>query len=345
MPKERGPLFGTPRLTLDRVPFEDRKFREGAPEHFQGAGYMETGDGHSVYWERWGNPESKPIIHLHGGPGASVTTTHFELYDFTKHNTVFFDQRGCGKSVPFGEIRKNNTKLLIGDIERLRKHLGIKGTAYMVGGSWGSTLGEAYQGRYPNHVEKAVYWSQFSGRDEDIDCIYEPQDNPDFPQAATARFLSHVPEAAATSPRSALQYYAEKIFSNDPEEARQFAKEYHLNTYTLCSLPDFNLEETEQELAEDPNLIAYARVEINYLLNMGSNDAYKPKIFENLRNIRKVPTTLISGTLDYCTPIAQAYELKAAWPELNHVVVPSGHIRYDERGMKQAIQAAIADFV
>lgn len=323
-----------------------RKYKEGTPEHFLGQGYLETGDGHSIYWERWGNPASKPIIHLHGGPGASVSKSHFELYDFSKHNVLFFDQRGCGESKPFGEILNNNTELLVGDIERLRDEVGVTGKAYLSGGSWGATLPLAYAEKYPDHVERQLLWSPFLGRPQDIEEIYKDRSNdPDFPyHEAHDRFMGHVPVESRMDPRKALEFYAEKIFSENPDEAHFYAVEYHLHTYTLCSLPEFNLEETHHELSADPNIVPYARVEIHFLLNMDKPE-FDPKILENIDRIRHIPTTVITGTLDYCTPSEQAHELKAAWPEMNLVTVPSGHIRFDPRGMKQAIQEGLKDFV
>lgn len=65
------------------------------------------------------------------------------FFDPQIYKIILVDQRGCGKSIPFADLRDNTTYDSVRDFEKIRIDLGID--KWMVfGGSWGSTLGLAY---------------------------------------------------------------------------------------------------------------------------------------------------------------------------------------------------------
>ena len=43
--------------------------------------YLDTGDEHRLYVEESGNPQGKPVIFLHGGPGGGTNPTQRRLFD------------------------------------------------------------------------------------------------------------------------------------------------------------------------------------------------------------------------------------------------------------------------
>ncbi|MBS0346624.1 MAG: alpha/beta fold hydrolase [Proteobacteria bacterium] len=135
-------------------------------------GLLDVGDGHRLYFETWGNPAGTPVVVLHGGPGSGCSPRLRELYDARRHHVVFFDQRGCGRSLPFGEIRANTTAHLIDDIERLRRHLGIA-RWWVSGGSWGATLALAYAAAHPQVVDGLVVRSAFLPGDGNVRWFFE----------------------------------------------------------------------------------------------------------------------------------------------------------------------------
>ncbi len=63
-------------------------------------GMLDVGDGHSLYWEMCGNPEGKPAVMLHGGPGAGCTPGMRRAFDPDRYRVVLFDQRNSGRSTP-----------------------------------------------------------------------------------------------------------------------------------------------------------------------------------------------------------------------------------------------------
>src|SRR5258706_12933762 len=130
------------------------------------AGMLALDSIHSMYWEQSGNPNGVPVVFLHGGPGAGSAPNHRRFFDPVHYRIIVFDQRGGGRSTPLGELRENTTPLLIDDIERLRRHLGIE-QWLVFGGSWGSTLalayGEAHRGPCLAFALRGVFPSRRSG--------------------------------------------------------------------------------------------------------------------------------------------------------------------------------------
>ncbi len=123
-------------------------------------GYYPTDDGHQLYWERCGTPGGEPIFFLHGGPGSYCNRHHLEFFDLQRFDIVLFDQRGCGRSIPHGELQRNDTGHCVEDIDGLRQHLGFEKIS-LLGVSWGSWLAIQYQQRYPQALLKTTLVSIF----------------------------------------------------------------------------------------------------------------------------------------------------------------------------------------
>ena len=140
------------------------------------AGLLDVGDGNRVYWETCGNPEGKPAVVVHGGPGSGCTPTHRRFFDPTRYRIVLFDQRGSGRSTPhagdFGtSLEHNTTDHLVRDTEALRSHLGID-QWLVFGNSWGSTLGLVYGQRHPERVSEMVLLAVTTTDREEIHWLY-----------------------------------------------------------------------------------------------------------------------------------------------------------------------------
>ncbi|KAG0943717.1 hypothetical protein G6F31_014688 [Rhizopus arrhizus] len=109
---------------------------------------LAVSDLHTLHIEECGTPAGIPVVYLHGGPGAGISPTHRRFFDPARYRIVLIDQRGSGRSTPFGELRDNTTQALVADIEKVREHLGIE-RWLVYGGSWGSTLSLAYAQAHP----------------------------------------------------------------------------------------------------------------------------------------------------------------------------------------------------
>lgn len=135
-------------------------------------GWLDVGDGHAIYYEQCGDPAGVPIIVLHGGPGSGCSPVLRRLLDPARFRMLLFDQRGCGRSTPLGDLLHNHTEALVADIERLRQHLGL-GACLATGGSWGAALALAWAGRHREHCRGLVLRAPFLTGDEDLNWFFD----------------------------------------------------------------------------------------------------------------------------------------------------------------------------
>ena len=88
--------------------------------------YFAVSQLHNLYVEEVGNPNGKPVVFLHGGPGGGINAVYRQFFDPQRWRVILFDQRGCGKSTPHAELEENTTWDLVDDIEKIRAYLGIE---------------------------------------------------------------------------------------------------------------------------------------------------------------------------------------------------------------------------
>jgi proline iminopeptidase len=180
-------------------------------------GLLDVGDGNLVYWEACGNPEGKPALVVHGGPGSGCGTRARRLFDPERYRIVLFDQRGCGRSTPHAsdpatDMSVNTTHHLLADMEQLRGHLGIE-RWLLYGGSWGSTLLLAYAERHPGRVSEIVIPGVTLTRRADIDWLYRGVGR--FFPAEWERFRAGVPPAERNG--DLLAAYLRLLEDPDPD--------------------------------------------------------------------------------------------------------------------------------
>lgn len=288
-------------------------------------GFLDVGGGHRIYWEDWGDPAGIPVILLHGGPGAGFGDAHKALFDPRRHHVLFHDQRGCGRSTPFGEIRHNTTADLIGDIEALRRHAGWA-DAHVAGGSWGSTLGLLYALEHPGRVRSLLLWSIYLARRFDDHWV---MDGPPryFLPAEWERFVSLVPGRLRGDPAAIMDYYAGRINDQDPQTARRYATEWTLWEAALTSLL-YDPERNERQALAEPGTVGVARIEVHYF----TQGCFVPEnhILDRVPELRDLPCTVVQGRFDMCTPPVAAYELAQAYGRgLDLRWVNAGHLRTD----------------
>jgi proline iminopeptidase len=288
-------------------------------------GMLDVGDGHSLYYEDWGNPDATPIFHLHGGPGSGGGEQIKLIYNPKKHHVIFHDQRGAGRSSPYACTDANTSQHLIADIERLREHLGIE-SLYVSGGSWGSTLALLYALAHPERVKKIMVWSLFLGRQSEVDFVNDGRLRSFFPEA-WERFIGLVPPEHRGSGQSIMQFYADAIHGEDEARARTYANEWTLWESSLLSI-NYNKALKEKSVLEDRDNTAVAKIETHYFLN----NCFVPEnyILDSLSRISHIPCTLIHGRFDMCTPASTAYDLAHAYGDaLTLIYVNSGHSSSD----------------
>ena len=290
---------------------------------------LPVSDMHSIYVEESGNKHGKPVIFLHGGQGGGISSSYRQYFDPEKWRIIMFDQRGCGKSTPFAELKENTTWDLVEDIEKIRKHLGIDSWV-VFGGSWGSTLSLAYSQTHPNSCKGLILRGIFLIRKKEIDWFYQEGANNIFPD----RWESFLAPISPDKRNNLLKAYYEILTGDDHSKKIEAAKAWSTwegSTVRLLLDENFIGDFSDEKFAE-----AFARIECHYFMNncWFDSDNY---LIENIDKIRNIPTVIVHGRYDIICPVVQAWDLHKAWPEADfHIIPDAGHSIYEE-GIKNKL--------
>jgi proline iminopeptidase len=318
------PRPDSPRLSLypEIVPFR--------------SGRLKVSDLHELYYEECGSPSGKPVVMLHGGPGGGVTPIMRRYHDPRLYRIVLFDQRGCGRSIPHASLEENTTWDLVADIERLREHLGID-SWQVFGGSWGSTLALAYAQTHPDRVRALILRGIFMLRRAELEWFYQEGCSWLFPEAF-AEYARVIPEDERADMIAA---YYKRLTGNDPAVQVEAARAWSAwEGRTLSLLPDFD---RERQFSEDYYALAFARIEAHYFVNRGFFDA-DDQLLRNVDRLKDIPGVIVHGRYDVVTPVKNAFDLAAAWPEAKLRVVPDSGHAMTEPGIVHELIAATRIF-
>jgi proline iminopeptidase len=298
-------------------------------------GRLDVGDGHSLYWERCGTRGAKPAVFLHGGPGAGCSPGHRRQFDPARYDILLFDQRGCGRSRPYASLEANTTWHLVEDIERLREMVGVE--RWMAfGGSWGSTLALAYAQTHPDRVTELVLRGIFTFRQSELDWLYRQGASEIFPDK-WEEFLAPIPEAERGDLVAA---YHRRLTGDDAAEQLEAAKawsKWEAETVTLLPNPAVIEEHTADEFA-----VAIARIENHYMINKGWIE--EGALIRDAALLRDIPSVIVQGRYDCCTPPVTAWDLHKAWPEAELEIVPDGGHLFNEPGVLDGLIRATDRF-
>ncbi|NJL85478.1 MAG: prolyl aminopeptidase [Leptolyngbyaceae cyanobacterium SM1_1_3] len=286
---------------------------------------------HTLYFEEVGNPQGKPVVFLHGGPGGGVHPLYRQFFDPQRWRIVLFDQRGCGQSTPHAALDENTTWHLVADIEVLRSHLGVKQWV-VFGGSWGSTLALAYSQTHPDRCTGLILRGIFMLRQKEIRWFYQEGASFLFPDAWEYYLAPIPPEEQG----DLLAAYYQRLTSSDLEVRYSAARAWSVwEASTSKLLPDAQLVER----FEQPDFAtAFARIECHYFINRGffTDD----QLLQNVDRIRHIPAVIVQGRYDVVCPMISAWDLHRAWPEAELIVVPDAGHSATEPGIAQALVEA-----
>jgi proline iminopeptidase len=303
-------------------------------------GRLKVSDIHELYYELCGNPKGKPALHLHGGPGGSVSAHYRRFFNPDKYHLIRLHQRGAGLSTPQAEIKDNTTQHLIADIEKLRSHLNIE-KWLVYGGSWGSTLGLAYAQEFPDNITEMVLWGIFLGSKEQSAWSFQNGANALFPDA----WEDYVAEIDPADRDDILAAYYRKLTGADFAERLRAAKAFSLwDAKLLMHNPSpAVLDELINEFVADEFAIKIATLACYYFIN---ECFLKPgQLLSGVDRIRHIPATIVHGRYDMICPLKYAWQLHKAWPEARLVIVPGAGHSGKELPMQQAIIEALDSFM
>jgi proline iminopeptidase len=291
--------------------------------------FLKVSELHTIYVEQCGNPNGRPVLFLHGGPGGGISPDHRRFFDPQHYRIVLFDQRGSGRSTPPAELRENTTWDLVSDIERIRIHLKIDDWV-VFGGSWGSTLALAYAQTHAEKVKALILRGIFMCRPSEIKWFYQFGASEIFPDI-WERYSAHIPPEERHDYVSA---YYKRLTHEDPKVRLSAAKiwsQWEAATSRLL------IDSQAIEDFEDPTYaLQFARIECHYFMNNSffSSPSY---LLGNIDRIRHIPTSLVQGRYDVVCPARSAWDLHRAWPQTELYMIPDAGHAAGEKGIRSQL--------
>ena len=291
-------------------------------------GLLAVSNLHKIYWERSGNPYGERILIIHGGPGAGSQPRYRRYFDPKKFDIIQFDQRGCGNSLPFSELRENTTINLVEDIEKLRNHFKIE-TWNLYGGSWGSTLALIYSIKHPNRVKSLILRGIFLCRSFELKWFYQYGASEIFPDEYE-KYISVIPK----NERSDLIKSFYKYLTSNNENLRQKAA----NAWTRWELSTSHLIKKELKIESNSKNSfsdAFARIEAHYFINkIFLEDDF---ILNNIDKLNEIPIKIVQGRYDIVCPLRSAWDLnKRLYNSELFIINNAGH-SMSEEGITQKL--------
>ncbi|HZO64739.1 MAG TPA: prolyl aminopeptidase [Kribbellaceae bacterium] len=301
-------------------------------------GMLDVGDGQQIYWEVSGNPDGKPALAVHGGPGSGATPIWRRFFDPEKYRVVLVDQRGCGRSRPpvsdpATDLSVNTTQHLIADFEQLREHLGID-RWLLLGGSWGSSLSLAYAEQHPDRVTELVLFAVVTTSSREVEWVTRGVGD-QFP-AEWAAFRDGVPEDRRDGDLAAA--YADLLADPDPAVREQAARDW-------CTWDERQMRapgDPPDPRYDDP---VFRMTSARLVTHYWANAAFLPDgaLLENADRLAGIPGVLVHGGQDVGSPSDTAAELHKAWPDSELILIDeAGHSGHPD--MSAAVLAALDRF-
>ncbi|NER82399.1 MAG: prolyl aminopeptidase [Leptolyngbya sp. SIO1D8] len=298
--------------------------------------YLQVSERHTLYIEASGNPNGKPVVFLHGGPGGGTLPIYRQFFNPKQWRIILCDQRGCGKSQPHAELAENTTWHLVADIERIRQHFDIDRWV-VFGGSWGSTLALAYAQTHPERCTGLILRGIFTLRPEEIQWFYQSGASYLFPDAWET-YLAPIPPEEQDD---LLAAYYRRLTNADAAVQLEAAKAWSIwEASTSKLIPDPSLME---KFGQDAFATAFARIECHYFMNGGFLET-PDQLLENASRLRSIPGVIVQGRYDVVCPTKTAWELHQAWPEAEFVLVPDAGHSATEVGIINALLSATNRF-
>ncbi len=283
-------------------------------------GDLAVDDLHTIHWEEAGAPDGMPLVILHGGPGGGIRPYHWRVCDPARFRMIDFDQRGCGRSTPFGSLERNTTWDLVEDLERLRRDRGVE-RWIVVGGSWGSALGLAYAETHPDRCLGLVISGVIVERREDLWWWWEG-----------ARFIypevwEAFRDALPPEERGALRAnYVRRVLDPDPAVHGPAAMAWlRYEGQTLDVWPDTNAIDA---VKLDAATIGAARIFAHY----DRHDFFlaDSQLLRDAHRLAGVPGFILNGRFDMCTPPRTAWDVHKAWPGSEFAIAPAAGHRWTD---------------
>ena len=296
------------------------------------SGFLAVDSRHRIYFEQCGNPAGKPVVILHGGPGAGCSAKMRRFHDPARYRIILFDQRGSGRSTPHADLVDNTTWHLVADIEALREHLKVE-RWQVFGGSWGSTLALAYAQAHPARVSEIIVRGIFMLRRWELEWFYQEGANRLFPDA-WQDYLEPIPHVERADLISA---YNRRLTSDDEATRLSAARAWSVwEASTSLLLPDESFVDSHKDAHF---ALSFARIESHYFVNGGFFDI-EDQLLRDAHRLHGIPGVIVHGRYDVVCPVQNAWELHKAWPDSRLQISPSaGHSAFEAENASALVEA------
>jgi proline iminopeptidase len=294
--------------------------------------HLNRGSLHQIYIEQCGNKNGIPVVFLHGGPGAGCNEQHRCYFDPAIYHIILFDQRGCGRSIPKGELSENNTAALVEDVDAIREHLGIS-QWLIFGGSWGATLGLIYAQNYPQNVSGMILRGVFLGRPQDIDWAYSSRGAAQLLPQAWHNLVESLPFELQQKP---LQHIYQQLINSDEAISRDMFFKLQQWESAILNIQPYQPPGEDATINKNPAII-----QIHYSVNNCFID--QNPILKQIDKVRDIPMQIIHGQYDFVCPVEQAWLLSHYCPKAKiNVIDTAGHLASEPLIIDALIVATIA---
>jgi len=292
------------------------------------SGLLTVSDIHKIYWERSGNPAGEKILIIHGGPGGGSQPRYRRYFDPEKFDIIQFDQRGCGKSVPFSELRENTTINLVEDIEKLREYFSIN-CWNLFGGSWGSTLALIYSIKHPSKVKSLILRGIFLCRSFELKWFYQYGASEIFPDEYE-KYISIIPKNRRDD---IISSFYECLTSKNEDLRKRAANawtKWELSTSHLIK-KEISIESNTKNSFSD----AFARIECHYFINKIFLE--EDFILKNIETINEIPIKIVQGRYDIVCPLRSAWDLKKKLKNSELFIINNAGHSMSEEGITEKL--------
>ncbi len=288
--------------------------------------FLETESKHSVFVEQSGNPEGIPVVFLHGGPCSGTRPSQRSFFNPEKYHIILFDQRGCGQSLPFGELKNNSTQYLINDMEAIRQQLNIR-QWLLFSGSWGSTLALLYAQKFSSYVSGIIIRGVFLARQQDLDWFVRDGASHLYP-AQYQCLLDSLPECN-------IELLYETLWGADEIAIRRVTKAWMQWSSQVALGADYQAEQIPERMTQ--KMVAQVKMELNYARH--HYFIRENQVLDNCAILQETPIIIVHGQHDFVCPMAAGFSLAKALPHAEYRILnQAGHVAIGE----QMIDALVA---
>jgi proline iminopeptidase len=304
--------------------------------------FLATGSQHAVYVEQSGNPDGIPVIFLHGGPCSGTRPDHRRFFNPELYHIILFDQRGCGLSLPFGELENNTTQDLIDDMERIRKQLAI--TRWLVfGGSWGGALALLYARQHKDKVIGLILRAVFLARQQDLDWFAGNGADKIYPEQ-WQRLLENIPEQGRGD---LVQGLCDVLWGEDEVAKRRAAREWAAWGGQVALGNDYQPSPKGEHVTE--KMVKQVCMELHYArhryfigdcMDATHGAVAESQILDHCGSLSEIPTVIIHGRHDFLCPMEAGYSLHKVLPNAEYIVLPNaGHVAQGKEMINALVNA------